>query len=109
MGASQRIKGVQFERKVASQLRRIFPEAKRHLEYQDGEAYGMDIANTGEYAFQCKKHKKYVSINTIKEIKCDLIPVLVTAADREEVMAVLPFDELLRLLEWKERSKTEIS
>ena len=99
MGKSQRTKGHSFERKVAAQLREIFPDAKRHLEYQDGEAYGVDIANTGPFAIQCKKHRNYVSITKIFEVKDDSkIPVLVTAGDRLEAMAVLPFNEFLRLV-----------
>lgn len=100
-GKWSRTKGHSFERRIAALLRQVFPNAKRHLEYQDGEAFGVDIANTGHYRIQCKKHRCYVSINTIDEVEHDAlfeVPVLVTAADGKPAMAVLPFDELLRLL-----------
>ena len=99
-GASSRRKGHQFERDIANELKSVFPEAKRHLEYQFQEAAGFDIDNTGNFRFQCKKRKTYVSINTIKEIKQNPleIPVLITAADREPAMAVIPFQDFLNLL-----------
>ena len=100
-GARSRTKGHSFERAIAIRLREIFPDAKRHLEYQCDEANGVDISGTGPYLFQCKKLKKYAPVTCIQEIKHDPdfdIPVLVTAADREEPMAVLPFSELLILL-----------
>lgn len=104
-----RRKGHQFEREVAIALRPVFPEARRHLEYQDAEANGIDLVKTGEFAFQCKKLKSYASINTIKEIQCERklgeVPVLVTAADGEPWMAVLHFDDLLNLLSERNKGK----
>lgn len=98
-----RQKGHQFERDVAIALRVVFPKARRHLEYQDGEAFGVDIAGTGFYKFQCKRGRKYSSITAIFEIEHDAecngdVPVLVTAGDHTEPMAVLPFADLLRLI-----------
>jgi hypothetical protein len=83
-------------------LKRVFPDARRHLEYQSGEALGRDIANTGEYLFQCKRNKKYCSIKAIQEIQvCPIeggVPILVTKGDGLEPLAILPFGELLNLL-----------
>lgn len=97
-----RRKGHQFERDTAIELREVFPEARRHLEYQDAEANGVDIINTGLYKFQCKKMRNYCPINCIKEVTFDKmfgeVPVLVTAGDGEETLAVLPFSELIRLM-----------
>lgn len=101
-GRGCRTKGHSFERWVANELKKVFPEARRHLEYQMGEALGRDIANTGDYLFQCKRNKKYCSIKAIKEIQiCPIeggVPVLVTKGDGEEPLAVLPFRELVKLL-----------
>ena len=105
-GRSVRRKGHQFEREVAILLRPIFPNARRHLEYQDGEANGVDIAHTGVFKFQCKKLKKYASINKINEIKPDAkfhIPVLVTAGDNLKPMAVLEFNYFLEMIKIYER------
>lgn len=101
MSKAARRKGHQFERDIANRLKEVFPNARRHLEYQSACANGMDIANTEPYFFQCKKLKKYASITCIEEVKCDEalgdIPVLVTAGDGKPIMAVLPFEELIRL------------
>ena len=102
MGKMQRRKGHAFERWVANQLKKIFPEARRHLEYQASEAIGVDVANTGKFKVQCKRGRKYSPLSAIKEIQiCPFeggVPVLVTQGDFEEPLAVLPFSEFLDLL-----------
>lgn len=99
-GKTNRRKGHNFERQVANDLKEIFPEAKRHLEYQASECQGVDIDNTGKYRIQCKNTKKYVPVNTIKEIKCHPteVPVVVCKAAWEPSMAILPWEELKVLL-----------
>lgn len=101
-GRRARTKGHGFEREVAIALRSVFPDARRHLEYQDVEANGVDLVETGEFKIQCKRLKKYASISMIEEIVCDElfgdVPVLVTAGDSKPAMAVLPFEELIRLI-----------
>lgn len=102
MGRMARRKGHQFERDVAILLRDVFPDARRHLEYQDAEANGVDLVETGLYRIQCKRGRKYASIIAIEEVQCDTwlgeIPVLITQGDNKETMAVLPFSEFKRLL-----------
>lgn len=104
-GKHSRTKGHSFERLVAIMLREIFPNARRQLEYHLDDCLGVDIVNTGVFKFQCKKMRKYAPISCIKEIQCDSelgdVPVLVTAGDREEAMAILPFKDLLWLLKKK--------
>lgn len=108
MGSKSRNKGHAFERWCAKRLRRIFPRARRQLEFQkDVAAEGVDIAHTGRYRIQCKKFKRYVNPSMIRQIKiCPIeggCPVLVTAGDRSEALAVLPFEEflaLVRIAEW---------
>lgn len=96
-------KGKQFEREVAQLLGHIFPEAKRHLEFQaDEAAQGVDLSNTGPFKIQCKNYQNYVSVSTIFEVKLqseDDIPVLLTKGNRLETMAVLPFRDLITLME----------
>jgi hypothetical protein len=100
-GRHSRTKGHAFERYIAGRLRHIFPNARRRLEYHsDVAADGVDLDETGDINFQIKKLKKYVSINTIKEIKrTSGINVLVTQADREPAMAVLKLDDFIKLIE----------
>ena len=103
-GKTNRRKGHGFEREIANEIKVMFPEAKRQLEYQEDECKGIDIANTGVYAIQCKNHKKYVSVNTIDEIKCgpDKIPVVVTKGQRLPAMAIIPWKDLIRLIRFRE-------
>lgn len=102
MGKLSRTKGHAFERWVAIQLRKVFPEAKRQLEYQISDCVGVDLANTGDYKIQCKREKKYSSVVAIEEVQiCPIhggIPVLITKGDGKEPLAVLPFTEFVRLL-----------
>jgi hypothetical protein len=96
-------KGKQFERECANIMGHIFPEAKRHLEYQADEALeGIDLEGTDIFRFQMKNRQNYVSVGTIKEIRTkdpNHIPVLVTKGNRLEPMAVLPFEKFVTLLE----------
>lgn len=102
MGKLSRRKGHAFERWVAIQLRKVFPEAKRQLEYQFSDCVGVDLANTGDYKIQCKRERKYSPISAIEEVQiCPLeggVRVLITKADDKEPLAVLPFSEFVRLL-----------
>lgn len=103
MGAMQRRKGHAFERWVGKKFRAIFPDARRHLEFQKEEAAkGIDLVHLGRYRVQCKRLRKYASISAIFQVKlCPIeggCPVLVTKGDRLEAMAVLPFQELLYLI-----------
>lgn len=101
-GARSRRKGHSFERWVANQLKKIYPQARRHLEYQSSQAFGVDVANCGEYRIQCKRGKKYSSLSAIKEIQlCPIeggIPVLVTKGDNEQPLACIPFEHFLHLV-----------
>lgn len=98
-----RNKGKAYENTVAKMLRHIFPNAKRHLEFQFQEAHGIDLDNTGPYRIQIKKHRAYVPVTTINEVQCERllgeVPILVTAGDGLEAMAVLPFEDLISMME----------
>lgn len=101
-GRTSRTKGHSFEREIACSLRTIYPDARRHLEYQDAEANGVDIVHTGPYRIQCKRGKKYAALSAIKEVTADElsgdVPVLITQGDRERILVVLPFEEFVRLV-----------
>lgn len=99
MTTAQRLKGHNFERQVAADLRRVFPDAARNLsEPRDGHT-GVDLVNTGAFAVQCKRYRNYAPIAAIEEINGPGVPLLVTKADGKPAMAVLPFDALLQLLD----------
>lgn len=101
-GKRSRNKGHSFERKIAQELRKIFPEVGRQLEFQKDCAKGIDLRGTGCFKFQCKKLKRYAPITAIFEVDCEEelgdIPILVTAGDFQRSMAVLPFEYLVELI-----------
>lgn len=102
MSKMARRKGHSFEREVAILLRKYFPEAKRHLEYQACEAKGIDLDNTGILRVQCKRGRKYASITAIEEVQIDPIeggiPLLVTKGDGKPIVACLYLEDLLRII-----------
>lgn len=102
-GRLSRNKGAKFEREVAIAFRKIFPEARRHLEFQVEEAAaGCDLVNTGPFKIQCKRFKGYAPLTAIDEVVCDEvfgdIPVLVTRGDDRRALAALPLDDFLALV-----------
>jgi hypothetical protein len=103
-----RRKGHSFERHVAILFQSIFPGARRQLEYHSDDAKGIDIAGTGVYKVQCKRYRDYAPVAKINEVQCDRefgeVPILVTAGDHKEPMAVLPLEDLLQLIERVERA-----
>jgi hypothetical protein len=101
--AGARQKGLSFERKIANDLRVVFPNAARQLEFQKDCAKGIDLRETGRFKFQCKKLKAYAPITCLSEVVCDSalgdIAVLVTAGDNKPPVAVLSFEDFLELLQ----------
>lgn len=101
-GRGCRQKGHSFERWVAIQLRKLYPKARRHLEYQDSQAIGIDIAECGEYLIQCKRGKKYAPLSAIEEIQICPIeggqPLLVTKGDNKEPLVAMRFEHFLTLV-----------
>ena len=101
MSKLSRTKGHSFEREVAKQLRRmgLFPNAKRKLEYQEDECIGVDLENTGPFAIQCKRYKKYPPMNKIFEVdEAGKIPVLWCKEDRNVELVVLKAKDFISLL-----------
>lgn len=101
-GRASRTKGHSFEREIAARMREVYPNARRQLEYHTDDAKGRDIQCTGRLAIQCKRFKTYAPITAIFEVQIEPmlgdVPMLVTAGDRQPAMAVLPFEDFLRLL-----------
>jgi len=104
VGKLSRTKGHSFERNIAQDFQEIgFPDARRHLEYQQREANGCDLSGVEPFKVQCKRKKSYSPITAIFEVTANRdageIPLLITKGDRQETMAVLPWSELKRLLD----------
>lgn len=102
MGKSQRTKGHNFERQIATQFRNAgWLFAARHLEFQAIEAaQGYDLVGTEPFKIQCKAHQNYVPISNITQIKAKSgdIPVLISKGDNERACAVVYFDDFLRII-----------
>ena len=98
-GKRNRNRGLNFERAVAKQLRHVFPDVGRQLEFQADQANGVDLRNTGVFKIQCKRNKGYCPITEIEEVKTAGIPVLISKADNKPAMAVIPFENLIELME----------
>ena len=98
-GLRSRRKGHAFERWVANRFKIFFPYAERKLEYQESEADGIDLKNTGNFRVQCKAYKNYAPISKIEEIKKkDGIPLLVTKGDNKPPMVVLSLSDFMLLI-----------
>lgn len=102
-GKHSRTKGHQFERVCAKKFQNIgYFEARRHLEYQDGEANGVDLKNTGMFKIQCKAMKTTPNIPKVfKEIECEEedIPVVVFKVDQKGSYACLDLDHFMSMVE----------
>jgi hypothetical protein len=100
-GARARQKGLQFERDCANRFRLAgWTKAKRHLEFQQAEAQGFDLDATEPFRCQCKRYAQYAPISTLQEIKLipGVVPVLITKSDEGRAVAVMPFDDFMRII-----------
>jgi hypothetical protein len=107
MGASQRNKGHNFEREVAAELREIFPDARRGLQYQDGIGVA-DVVNVGPFHVECKRGAKpnprAALEQAIGDARPGMVPIAVIRDDRAEAFCVLRWDDFKDFIrEWKDR------
>jgi Holliday junction resolvase len=102
-----RTKGHSFEREIAKQMRDLgFKDAQTRRAARGGDWTfpddGVDLCGTPGFAIQCKRLKSYAPISCIEEIvkyeKENEIRLLLTQKNRGEVMAVLPWEDLKRLI-----------
>ena len=106
-GKASRDKGLNYEREIARKLKHIFPDVKRHLEFQYQECDGYDLDNTGKFKIQCKRLKKYTSISKIEEVqaKPGEIPALITKGDRKKDVVCLYLQDFINLLDRFNKAK----
>ncbi len=99
MSKQQRDKGKRGEQMAVQELRQVFPSARRKVTNHAGVENGVDLELTGIFRVQVKNHKRYVPMNAIEEIADTTgIPLLVSKAERQRWLAVLPLDDLLKIL-----------
>lgn len=102
MGASQRIKGIAFERKIAQALRAIFPSARRQVQTSVFDKRKLPDVIAGPFSIECKCCKRVdvpAAIRQAVEEATTQIPVVVFHQDREGIYAALSFEHFCSLLE----------
>lgn len=109
-----RTKGHAYERKIAVDFQEMGFDAitKRAARGGDWSTTddGIDLVGTEPFAVQVKRYRDYVPVNTIEEIHPGTlhdglgfavdseVPILITKADHKPAMAVLPWEELQKLI-----------
>jgi len=105
-GRSRREKGAQFEREIAAELRRIFPDSKRGL----GQARsGYEVADVEVPLFWVEtKRQKNSNVRaflrqadeaTMKSPREYRIPLVVSCEDRATPIVTMHFEDFLALME----------
>lgn len=119
-GSYARQKGHSFERSVAQQFREAgFTRAKTSRQTSRlADDCKIDITGVLPYAPQCKNMQGFASANEVGRIDVEtyaaeieqdatkLCPLVITKAKNKEVMAILPWKDLLQLIAfYKEYAK----
>jgi hypothetical protein len=100
MSAMQRNKGASFEREVCLLLR-DWTNKKFERNLEQSRSGGGDII-AGRYLIECKRAEKFCIPEWWRQAKCQAeksgkVPVLITKRNREEILAIIPFSEFVRL------------
>lgn len=99
----QRTKGHAFERKVAKDLREIFPDAKRGFQTRGGGKEQADVINTGPFHIECKHKKNPDPLAAYCQAESDAIgtgrePVAIVKTNRREPVVVMRLGVVTDLL-----------
>jgi hypothetical protein len=100
MGASQRRKGHDFERKIARDLRELFPDAKRGFQTRGGTSEEADV-EIPYYFIECKHHKKAPLRAALQQAadNCgDRVPVAICKDDRKDPIVLMNYEEFRKIL-----------
>lgn len=103
MGASQRNKGHNFERRIAKELRDIWPNSKRGYQSRNNMDLVPDVENP-IFFIECKAHKKVniksALIQAEESRKPDdkRIALAITKDDNQPIIASMRYDDLFRIL-----------
>ncbi len=105
---NSRQKGHAYERKIAVDFQEMGFDAITKRAARGGDFSisddGIDLVGTEPFAVQVKRYRDYVPVNTIEEIQDPdgplglAVPLLITKADHKPAMAVLPWNELQKLI-----------
>ncbi len=107
MSATERRKGAEFEREVVRTLRaRGWTFAGRSSDGRNQSARGDIINGPAGCHLELKRQERLNVPKAFDQVMADAdgaIPILIHRPSRHEVMATLPLDELLPLLQLRER------
>lgn len=96
--------GKHWENVTARRLRHIWPDIKRNHQEQASDG-GVDLVNTGCFNIEVKKQKKDIKKlrgwmeQLAGEGKPENYDLLVYYSNNQPALAVMPFDDLIELLE----------
>jgi hypothetical protein len=100
MGAAERTKGHNFERKIARELREtgLCPDAKRGFQTRGGTAEDPDVKGCGRLLIECKAHKQVnrrkAWLQAAGPAKAGEVPVAVCKDDFHEPVVVMDARDL---------------
>lgn len=95
----QRAKGHAFERQIAAEMRRIWPNAKRGFQARGGGQEQADVEGT-PFHLECKHGKKVNVRAAMAQAIADTngrTPVVVFKDDRKEPLVVMLFEDWLEM------------
>mgnify|MGYP001202845303 FL=1 len=99
-GRRSRTKGHSFERHVANLFKQLGFEARRGLQYRDGED-AADVVGVADYWIECKRGKRVAikrAMNQASEACKDKQPIVVSKEDRSPIFVTMKFDTFAELL-----------
>lgn len=100
----RRQKGAQFERDIASELKSLFPGAKRGIGQARSSSEVADVDGIEHFWVECKRRSTPVEIKKAMEqaIKAkgslDRMPLVVSKEDNEKALATLLWSDFLVIL-----------
>ena len=111
MGASQRRKGHDFERKVAIAFRDAgYPEARRGLQYRDG--YEVPDVIVDGFRIECKARKEHLNHHRVlaevdQKANDGEMPLAIVKLTRQPATVTLWLDDFLMVLQGKKATRTK--
>jgi len=95
-----RTKGHSFEREVACLLRKLYPTARRGLQYQDGNVCA-DVVNT-PFHVECKRGRRVQIQKAMQQAERDMkkgdVPVVISKQDRDSILVTMRYEDWIELV-----------
>ena len=97
-GKHSRTKGLNYERELVKEFRKLFPDVSRAIigSRLDNNGVDLNIPNS-KLRVQAKRNKSYAPISKIEEVKLEGIPALVTRGDSKRSVICLYLDDFIKI------------